>query len=81
MKRLAVHIRAAGGIVDAKHTVRENGLIGFAGFMTLISCFIGYSFKRFWQEGNPYALMMCASALALVLQGLTEYNFGNGAVM
>lgn len=59
----------------------ENGLIGFAGFMTLISCFIGYSFKRFWQEGNPYALMMCASALALVLQGLTEYNFGNGAVM
>ncbi len=25
--------------------------------------------------------MMCASALALVLQGLTEYNFGNGAVM
>lgn len=59
----------------------ENGFIGFAGFMTLISCFIGYSFKRFWQEGNPYALMMCASALALVLQGLTEYNFGNGAVM
>ena len=59
----------------------ENGLIGFAGFMTLISCFIGYAFKRFWQEGNPYALMMCASALALVLQGLTEYNFGNGAVM
>lgn len=62
-------------------TLAENGLIGFAGFMTLISCFIGYSFKRFWQEGNPYALMMCASALALVLQGLTEYNFGNGAVM
>lgn len=59
----------------------ENGLIGFAGFLTLISCFIGYSFKRFWQEGNPYALMMCVSTLTLVLQGLTEYNFGNGAVM
>lgn len=59
----------------------ENGLIGFSGFLILISCFIGYSFNRFWKEKNPYALMMCTSTLALVLQGLTEYNFGNSAVM
>ncbi len=59
----------------------ESGIVGFAGFLTLISCFIGYSFKRFWKEKNPYALMMCASTLALILQGLTEYNFGNSAVM
>lgn len=59
----------------------ENGLIGLVGFLTLIGCFIGCSFKRFWQEKNPYALMMCASTLTLVLQGLTEYNFGNSAVM
>ena len=59
----------------------ESGIVGFAGFLTLITCFIGYSFKRFLQEKNPYALMMCASTLALVLQGLTEYNFGNSAVM
>ena len=25
--------------------------------------------------------MMCVSSLALVLQGMTEYNFGNSAVM
>ena len=59
----------------------ENGIIGFAGFLTLIAGFIGYSFRRFWKESNPYALMMSMSTLALVLQGLTEYNFGNSAVM
>lgn len=59
----------------------ENGIVGFVGFLTLLVCFIGYSFKRFWQEKNPYALMMSMATLALVLQGCTEYNFGNSAVM
>lgn len=59
----------------------ENGIVGFVGFLTLLACFIGYSFKRFWQEKNPYALMMSMATLALVLQGCTEYNFGNSAVM
>lgn len=59
----------------------ENGIVGFVGFLTLVVCFIGYSFKSFWQESNPYALMMSMSAFTLVLQGLTEYNFGNSAVM
>lgn len=59
----------------------ENGVIGFIGFLTLLVCFIGYSFKRFWQERNPYLLMMSMSTMALVLQGFTEYNFGNSAVM
>ncbi len=59
----------------------ENGAVGLAGFLALISGFIGVSLWRFWKEKNPYALMMAASTLALVLQGLTEYNFGNSAVM
>lgn len=59
----------------------ENGIVGFVGFLTLLACFIGYSFKRFWQEKNPYALMMGMATLALILQGCTEYNFGNSAVM
>lgn len=59
----------------------ESGIVGFGGFVILISGLIGYSFKRFLKNKNPYALMMCASTLALVLQGLTEYNFGNSAVM
>lgn len=59
----------------------ENGIIGFVGFLTLLAGFIGYSFRCFWKESNPYALMMSMSTLALVLQGFTEYNFGNSAVM
>ena len=59
----------------------ENGAVGLAGFLALISGFIGISLWRFRKEKNPYALMMAASTLALVLQGLTEYNFGNSAVM
>ncbi len=59
----------------------ENGIVGFCGFFTLIACFSGYSLRKFFREGNIYALMMGLSTLALVLQGLTEYNFGNSAVM
>lgn len=59
----------------------ENGTVGFIGFAALIACFIGYSFYCFVRQGSPYALMMSMSALALVLQGCTEYNFGNSAVM
>ncbi len=59
----------------------ENGAAGLAGFLALISGFIGVSLWRFRKEKNPYALMMAMSTLALILQGLTEYNFGNSAVM
>ncbi len=59
----------------------ENGVVGLAGFLVLISGFIGVSLWRFRKEKNPYALMMAMSTLALILQGLTEYNFGNSAVM
>ncbi len=59
----------------------ENGIVGFAGFLTLLSTFIGASLYRFWKYKNPYALAMAMGALALIVQGLTEYNFGNSAVM
>ncbi len=59
----------------------ENGIVGFAGFLTLLAAFIGVSLYRFWKYKNPYALAMAMGTLALVVQGLTEYNFGNSAVM
>ena len=59
----------------------ENGAVGFAGFIVMLAALIGIPFRRFWKEKNPYALIMCASAVAIVLQGGTEYNFGNSAVM
>lgn len=59
----------------------ENGMVGFIGFTGMIGYFICHSFRRFWQTKSPYAFMISMSTLALVLQGLTEYNFGNSAVM
>jgi len=59
----------------------ENGMVGFIGFTAMIGYFICHSFRRFWQTKSPYAFMISMSTLALVLQGLTEYNFGNSAVM
>lgn len=59
----------------------ENGIVGFIGFMGVVMCFVGYSFKRFLLQRDPYTLMMAMSALALILQGITEYNFGGSAIM
>lgn len=59
----------------------ENGIIGFVGFMILIISFIFNPFRKFLKTNSPYALMISMSMLSLVIQGLTEYNFGNSAVM
>ena len=59
----------------------ENGLIGFLGFLGMYGSIIIFSLKKFFQEHNPYSFMICTSVIALMLQGLTEYNFGNSAVM
>ncbi len=59
----------------------ENGFVGFVGFTWMIGYFICHSFRQFWKTKSPYAFMISMSTLALVLQGLTEYNFGNSAVM
>lgn len=59
----------------------ENSFVGFLGFTLMISYFICHSLRRFWQTKSPYAFMISMYTLALVLQGLTEYNFGNSAVM
>lgn len=59
----------------------ENGLIGFLGFLGMYGSIITFSLKKFFQEHNPYSFMICTSVIALMLQGLTEYNFGNSAVM
>lgn len=58
----------------------ENGLVGFIGFTIMIGYFIFYSLLNFYKTQSPYSLMLSMSTLTLVLQGLTEYNFGNSAV-
>lgn len=59
----------------------ENGLIGLLGY----SCFAGWyvikSFKEFITDKYPQSLIIAASTIAVFIHGLTEYNFGNSAVM
>ena len=59
----------------------ENGLVGFAGYVFAFGYILWRNIKNYFVNKNPYALMIAGSTGALVLQGLTEYNFGNGAVM
>ena len=59
----------------------ENGLAGFAGYVLAFGYILWRNIKNYFVNKNPYALMIAGSTGALVLQGLTEYNFGNGAVM
>lgn len=59
----------------------ENGILGCVGFLSLVFYIIGRNCLDFLKHRCPYSLVITASTFALFVQGLTEYNFGNSAVM
>ena len=59
----------------------ENGLVGLFGYVCAFGYILWSGLKNYLLNQNPYSLMIVGSTSALLLQGLTEYNFGNGAVM
>ena len=59
----------------------ENGILGCMGFLSLVFYIIGRNCLDFLKHRCPYSLVITASTFALFVQGLTEYNFGNSAVM
>lgn len=59
----------------------ENGLVGFTGYIFAFGYILWRNLKNYFVDKNPYALMIVGSTGALLLQGLTEYNFGNSSVM
>lgn len=59
----------------------ENGLIGFWGYVFAFGFILWKNIKNYLMNKNTYALMIVGSTTALMLQGLTEYNFGNSSVM
>lgn len=59
----------------------ENGLVGCVGFLTLVFYILGTNISDFIKKRCPYSLIIASSTFALFVQGLTEYNFGNSAVM
>ena len=59
----------------------ENGVIGLVGYLGFIGYYLKKSFGQFVSQKNPIALIIASSTLALFVQGITEYNYGNSAVM
>lgn len=58
----------------------EQGIIGFGALVVLF----GVILKRSWQgmsQGSFWGYMLFFATLGLLLQGLTEFNFGNAAVI
>lgn len=59
----------------------ENGIVGFAGFIVMFGYIILKNSIEWIKTKNVYALMIIASTVCLILQGFTEYNVGNSAVI
>lgn len=63
------------------HMLAENGIVGVIGFVYMFGYFIRQSLKGWWHERNQYDLMIISMLFTFLIQGLTEYNFGNSALM
>ena len=59
----------------------ENGLVGFVGYLGFDGYYFIHGFKSFFSKKGPLSLIFATNTFALFLQGITEYNFGNSAVM
>lgn len=59
----------------------ENGIVGCVGFLTLVFYIFSSNVRDFIKSRCSYSLIIASSTFALFVQGLTEYNFGNSAVM
>lgn len=63
------------------HMLGETGIVGIIGFLVLIGYFLWFGIYHWYKKNNIVGLMLVASLVGLLLQGMTEFNFGNAAVM
>lgn len=59
----------------------ENGIVGFVGFAIMFGYIIFKNLIDWFRTKNIYALMLVSATVCLLLQGFTEYNVGNSAVI
>lgn len=59
----------------------ENGIVGFVGFAIMFGYIIFKNLIDWFRIKNIYALMLVSATVCLLLQGFTEYNVGNSAVI
>lgn len=63
------------------HMMAETGGVGLLSFIFLFGVIIYYGMKNYLKEKNPYGLSLAIITISLLLQGLTEFNFGDSAVI
>lgn len=63
------------------HILAENGLLGLLSFLAMFGYFLYYLFKQGTEYNNKVALGVFLATISLLLQGLTEFNFGDSAVI
>ena len=59
----------------------ENGVVGLLGYLGFMGFYFKKSFGQFVLQKCSIALIIASSTIALFIQGITEYNFGNSEVM
>lgn len=63
------------------HILAENGLLGFIGFCGMFGYFLFYLYQNGFKKNNPVVLGVFLATISLLIQGLTEFNFGDSAVI
>lgn len=59
----------------------QSGIVGLFGFLTLFVGIFWFSLKSAIVGKSPYGIVLFAFSLSFFIHGLTEFNFGNSAVL
>lgn len=66
---------------NVMHMLAECGIIGISALLFFWWTYLSYGFRTWMDTHCIAALLIPAVLFGLILQGLTEYNMGNSAVM
>lgn len=59
----------------------QSGAIGLISFVLLFGYIFWFGFKSMWRNKNLYGMLIVSVSMSFFIQGLTEFNFGNSAVV
>lgn len=66
---------------DFLHMLAETGAIGFLSFLYLFYTIVYRTYKNYRSHQSVYSLILLLVTAGFLLQGMTEYNFGNPPVI
>lgn len=59
----------------------QSGALGLISFILLFGYIFWFGFKSMWKNQNLYGMLIVSISTSFFIQGLTEFNFGNSAVV